>query len=767
MTATINPPTERAWLSARRLDAELLATPVKVLRLPRRVHRACAELHLHTVADILGADPVEFTALHGIGARSWERLTAAARRALLPLSRGGDALSGTDVLRAHVSDPRAVRALERLGDPSTALLARASREAMLALPGFDDATWRRLTDSLAANIDAALFTPIPLPASPSVWPDTFTARRVDHLELASGLSDALRKSGLVTFGDLLDADASTLLANPDIGATGLAALRVALDHALPEGSPHERHHRRNDGGLGRLLAVADERSRDYLVSRLGLDGRPPVPATRLARAFGLPSEGVPEFERQLRNLLLQRRRPLVRRWRRAAMTELRAQNGTARHELLARGVLRTLGRACREPVAPFRLLAFFFPTRLHVVGDALTTVSEETCKRVLTEVQRLIAKLPLPLPSFEAELRAAGAPPIPRGLLHHLLQHDANVQILIDHDLGEVLHRRRTTVGDRIEQVLRSARTNLALPDLLFRYRDRYGRARRARLLDYLWTESRFVEIGPGQWDLRERHVDQIELVEAEAARVRDILLTVGGRHDIDSLVEGGETTQRVLFLLRDCLRRDPALRTLGHGSFCPRQMRTSEQIAALVKALNQAMGELPLDRFLANQARQARHLRTRLLRENRLFVEIGVDRIDLLSNYPFNSDRLRELTRTVELHLEQRDGFDRIDSVLRAVQEVGIGGEFLTAHMLRDLLRRHGRFELLSEDLVAQRARGLKAWIQQRARDAIRRAVRGLTPVEIVAELPELADFAVCLEKVIGEDPMVQSPDGQRYVVV
>lgn len=766
MTATTHPATERAWLSARRLDANLLRLPIKTLRLPRRVQHACAQLGLTDIAGVLGVDQAEFTAVHGVGARSWDQLVAATTRALLPLTRGGEALQSSDPLRSHVHDPRTVRALERLGDPGTALLMRTPREALLALPGLDEDTWHKLADQLSTSIDATLFTAIPLPASPSLWPDTFTARRIDHLELSSGLIEALRKAGLVNFGDLLDADASALLTNPEIGNTGLSALRVALERALPEGNRRLRR-RRNDGGLRRMLAVADERSRDYLVSRLGLDGRTPVPATRLARAFGLPTEGLAEFERQLRDLLVARQRPLLRRWRRAAMAELRAQNGVARHELLARGVLRTLGRACRDAAAPFRLLAFLLPNKLYVVGDALTTVSEETCKGVLAQVHRLIGKLPLPLPSFETLLRDAGAAPIPRGLLHHLLQHDAHVQIAIDHDLGEVLHRRRTTVGDRIEQVLRAARTSLSLADLLFRYRDRFGRARRARLLDYLWTENRFVEIGPGQWDLRERHVDQIELVEAEAARVRDIMLTIGGRHAIESLVEGGETTQRVLFLLRDCLRRDPALRNLGRGSFCPRQMRMSEQVSALVKALTQAMGELPLERFLANQAKQARHLRTRLLRENRLFVEVGPDRVDLLTNYPFNSERLRELTRTVELHLEQRDGFDRIESVHAAVLEVGLGGSFLSVHMLRDLLRRHGRFEMLCDDLVAQRARGLKAWIQQRAREAIRRCLRGLTPVEILAEVPELADFRDCLAQVVADDPMVQSPDGQRYVVV
>jgi hypothetical protein len=86
---------------------------------------------------------------------------------------------------------------------------------------------------------------------------------------------------------------------------------------------------------------------------------------------------------------------------------------------------------------------------------------------------------------------------------------------------------------------------------------------------------------------------------------------------------------------------------------------------------------------------------------------------------------------------------------------------------MLRDLLVRHGRFELLADDLVALRTRGLRAWIQQRAREAIRRAAHGLTTFQIQTEIPELSQFASCLDRVIGADPMVQSPDGLHYMVV
>lgn len=661
---------------------------------------------------------------------------------------------------------RVLQACRQAGIGSVAEALGTEEASFVALRGVGRRSWQQLV----AAVRRAL---LPLAADGGDGGDA--AREEAPTGLPARTRLALVRLGSPAAERLARWPREAVLALPDIDETIYARLvgaesargDVAAPAAGADLDPSPSAGAAPVSELEHVLACLDAGDRDLLAARVGLHGSKPQSLAALAGAPGARAEELAAKEATCRARILERCPAVVQAWRDAVAQELAVQGGIVRADRLGPGPLARLGRTARDTHLPLRLLAFLFPTDLHLVGDALATLDRVTCRRIVHALARLRARLPLALPRVKKALRRAGLPPVPAGLLHWLLHQDAQFEIVFHAQRGEVLRRRRGTVGDRIEHVLRGAGGALALSELLFRYRDRYRRARRSRLLDNLWAETRFVEIGHDVWDLRERHVDQAELIEAEAARVRDILCTVGGRHHVAELVDGGPSSDRVLFLLRDCLRRDPALRNLGRGAFCPRAMRVSTQIEALQHALRSAMGELPLERFLANQDAASRALRTRLLRENHLFVEIAPDRIDSLDNYPFNSERLATLLRTVELHLEQHDGFDRVQGVLAAVDEAGLGGEFLTPHMLGDILRRHGRFDTLEPDLVALRSRGLRAWIQQRSREAIRRAAHGLTAFEIQAEVPELAQFAQCLEHVIAADPMVQSSDGMHYHVV
>jgi len=641
--------------------------------------------------------------------------------------------------------PRVLHACARLGLHSVADVLGTDEAEFQAQPGVGRRSWQRLV----AVVRRVLFDLARDEGAATLAADAFAHPRTQR---------ALARLGNPDGGLLLRADRAAVLALPHVDPLLYDQLRAAASDASTAGG--------KDGGLQELLAALDDDDRTLLAAAVGVPRGRPLPRSRLARSLGMTLEALEAREASCRRTLAERCPQVASNLRAAVDRELMAQDGVVRTDRAGPGTLHAMA-AAGDAVAPLRLAAFLFPRELFLVGDALTGFDASTCRRVLQAVARLRHTLPRPLATVEAELTVGGLPCVPHGLLQWLLSQDGQFQVVFEPGVGEVLRRRRATVGNRIEQVLRAAGRALALPELLFRYRDRFRRARRSRLLDNLWAEPRFLEIGAGIWDLRERHVDQAELIEPEAARVRDLVCTVGGRHNVADLVDGGRPSERVLFLLRDCLRRDPALRNLGRGDFCPRSMRVSTEVEALQRALRSAMGELPLERFLDNQHRTARDLRTRLLRENHQFVEVAPDRIDLLSNYPFNSERLRTLLRTVELHLEQHDGFGRLSGALAAVEGAGLGGPFLTAHMLGDILRRHPRFEMLTDDLVALRSRGLRTWIQQRARDAIRRAANGLTAFEIQAEIPELAQFAACLEDVIIDDPMVQTDDGMHYRVV
>ena len=89
---------------------------------------------------------------------------------------------------------------------------------------------------------------------------------------------------------------------------------------------------------------------------------------------------------------------------------------------------------------------------------------------------------------------------------------------------------------------------------------------------------------------------------------------------------------------------------------------------------------------FLQNQPPDRRRLVQRLLRENRLFVMPSDDRIDVLSNYPFNQERLQQLIDLVKHQLDQRTGYAQVAALKAAVDRTDLGGTWLTPMLLADL---------------------------------------------------------------------------------
>ncbi len=186
--------------------------------------------------------------------------------------------------------------------------------------------------------------------------------------------------------------------------------------------------------------------------------------------------------------------------------------------------------------------------------------------------------------------------------------------------------------------------------------------------------------------------------------------------------------------------------------------------IDILVEELRRAMGEVPFARFLQNCSPGDRPLVARLLQTNRLFVSPAKDRIDLAENYPLTGERLRLLLHAVRTCVEESGGYAPLARVQGALEAAELGGSFLTDHLLLDVLRRHGGFEILSGTVVADPALHLGPFLQRIARDILRARVAGLTFQQIVAERPELAEFSTCLQGLLEADPLVQSEDGLHY---
>ncbi len=154
------------------------------------------------------------------------------------------------------------------------------------------------------------------------------------------------------------------------------------------------------------------------------------------------------------------------------------------------------------------------------------------------------------------------------------------------------------------------------------------------------------------------------------------------------------------------------------------------------------------------------------LIRENRLFISPSRGLVDLLTNYPFNEERMQRMLELVAGKLDASGGYASLKSLREAICCTDLGGDWLTIDLLSDLLRRHGNYEFLPGGLVAIEGMQLTGWIQARARDALRAAEESLTSDELLAEVPDLAAFSCSLPELLEGDPMVHSPDGLHWQV-
>jgi hypothetical protein len=301
----------------------------------------------------------------------------------------------------------------------------------------------------------------------------------------------------------------------------------------------------------------------------------------------------------------------------------------------------------------------------------------------------------------------------------------------------------------------------------VFHYRDRYRQARKGRLLANMRRDSAFVEIGPEAWSLRCWHEDELSTATEQADQLAPQICKVGGKNNVASMLRDGGASQREVFLVVDCLRRDDRVRSLGRGDFCPATSTRSQVLEELMRDFRSAMGEVPLSRFLDNQPPGRRRLVDSLLHENRLFVQPSPDRIDVLTNYPFNEERMALLLKLSREYLDKAGGYSTLSALRAVVNETDLGGGWLGDHLLGDLLRRQGSFEMLPGEILAEPELELGGWIQARARDALRCASMPMTVDEILVEEPELAEFSDCMRELLRQDPMVQTADGRRYQVV
>ncbi|MCA8956598.1 MAG: hypothetical protein KDC87_11025 [Planctomycetes bacterium] len=758
----------RNWLPQTDADDPRLDCRIQYLEPTARGLRACHLLRVETVGDFLAHPRSDFTALQDCGRRTYEDLARRVHEYLTSTVRHD--LIDTEILATPlseiVSNPRAMRAFRTLSLTTIGEFLETPRHRLLGVRGFGARTYRETTQQIRVLIDRHTNGTELLPPSLLAFP-------LNGLGFAQSLAKALQGLGITTVAELINSSGEQLRQNASIGEDGIARIRTELDRLVRIGIDQTidlgSGTRVLDfyGLLSQMLTALDEQQTTLFRLRIGIDcGRASL--RRVAQVLSISREAAGILEESTRMALQQHTPALLDRLRQEAHRELRTLGGMVHCELLTpRTLLSSAAQCTGDKHLPLRLLRFCFARELHLYGDFLTTLAPAAYRRFRRVLRWSTARDRLPVPLMEVEQQLARVvQPVPRGLVKHLLTAHERLVIRRDSEAGEVVHRGLHSVPDRIAAILADLDRPTSAEDILFHYRDRHHLGNLARLQDHLRADPRFLEVGHAVWSLRSEHLDELATAKPEAEAIADVILAQRGRQSVFSLHKEAMIPERTTFLVIACLRQDPRLRYLGQGTFCQRGAR-STVMEEIREAMQRAMGEIVCSRFIDNSHPRRQRLVSRLLHDNQAFVEPCEDRVDLLTNYPFNKERLWRLNHMIVAQLEAGRGYAHATELLETLNATDLGGDWLTEHMLLDLLRRNFPYELLPGGLVAQPHLGLGGWIQQRARTALRQACESMSVAELIADTPELAAFSESLEELLERDPMVQRVDGLRYAVV
>ncbi|MCC7397918.1 MAG: hypothetical protein IT455_12705 [Planctomycetes bacterium] len=602
---------------------------------------------------------------------------------------------------------------------------------------------------------------LPTPAADRLLPAALLALPLAKV-LAADLTARLTAASLLTVGDLLHTRQQQL---DDATAT---AIRDALDRVLQDGLRQFAEPAALDFATVRahLLGPLDDDGRALLGEALGFDA-PPPPRPELARHHGVELRELDNRLDRQRDRLRERAGALLSRLREEVTRELAAFDGVLHPFQAAKGtLLQVLTAGGNDQELGLRVAAFCLPGDVHLHDGVLCGLPPRRFRQLLRTLPALVPqhRLPLPLDVLLAELHQHGID-TPRGLLQHVLRRELHVAIELDAGLGEVAAADPLRPAARLVEILREHGGPMPLADLRFAYRERFRFAGESTLRRHLQRSDAFVHLGADLWSLRCWHQDELAAVMPIVDRIARQIATTGGRQHVADLLRERDD-DRTEHLVLDRLGADPRVRLLGRGDACAATHNRSRVMEQLLQDFRRAAGDVVLGRFLENQPAANRRLVERLLRHNRLFVQPAPDRIDTLSNYPFNAERMRRLLQLVTQELQDRAGYAPASALKTAVDRSDLGGDWLTPELLADVLRRNGPFEVLPGLLVAHADLALAQNVVRQARQAMRDAGGPVTVDDVLRARPELAEFADCLGELLGRDPLVQTPDGTWFTL-
>lgn len=597
-------------------------------------------------------------------------------------------------------------------------------------------------------------------------------RLLSHAFAATGLSptdiEALSDRGVHTVADLVAAGSDPAIPWPD---TLAAAVRNALDAVivpdLAPSCPALPFDPTDWPSLqANLLLPLDEPQRALLRALLGID-QEPTTAGEHARRTHVEPRVVEDLIERTRRRLHTCSPQLLAELRAAMLREHAAFDGVLDPERIATGtVLHTMASA-NDPHFPLRLAAFCFPHECHLNGGCLLTGSRRNYRRLCDLLRATLAhhRLPLPLDTLLTEIEA-DRKGLTRGFVAHVLRCELRLAVAIE-ETGEVVVPDARTTAARLVTLLEDEGCPLPLCDLVFAYRERYRRVTPSRIEQCVRRDPTFVLTSRDTIGLRRWFAVELQATAELADRTARHVAAEGGKQDVLRWLAHRGVDERTAWLVLDRLAHDRRVRLLGRGEACPATHRRSQVLTQLIADMRRAGGDVVESRFVANQPPERQRLVRRLLGENRLFVRPCQDRVDTLTNYPFNEERLRRTEQCLRAHLTAHGGHAPVSALKDVLDATDLGGSWLAPDLLADLLRRHGWFDVLPGGVVSLRERTLAATLQRLARRELRAAGVQLTVEEIVRKRPDLQEFTACLAELLQRDPLVQSPDGQRFCLV
>ncbi|HEX5051425.1 MAG TPA: hypothetical protein VFZ65_06605 [Planctomycetota bacterium] len=596
-------------------------------------------------------------------------------------------------------------------------------------------------------------------------PSTLLDLPLRHLSLGADLAQRLAVRQLATVGDLLalPADNKTSLADTDIEGVQQALARALHDGLCQVGL--EAQHADWTTARAQLEAQLQEPERRLFGALLGLDG---APSTRpaIARQLGLSMLQLDEQMAQLRARLLDRAAAWLGRLRYEMGRGFAAADGLLpAAELAPDSLLHSIARTSGDALLALRLCAFCFPRECHLHGASLFAISPPRFRKLLRTLPRLVAqnRLPLAVDELVAVLAAEGLQ-VQRQVLLHLLRSQLRITITNDTTAGEICVPDPRSTTTRLADLLREIGQPISIENLVFAYRERFRRANRTSIEQRLRRSNIFVMLGPSTWSLRAWHETELAGVSALVDKVVRRICNDGRRGNVVRMLGEEQVDERTLWLVLDRMAVDPRVRMLGRGEACPAVHQKSQVLEQLLRDFRRAGGDVVLSLFVANQPRPRRRIVERLLRWNRLFVCPAPDRIDLLTNYPFNEDRLRRLMAMLHRELQERAGYAPASALKTAVDRTDLGGSWLTPELLTDLLQRHSRFEVLPGGVIARRDLHLRANLMRTVRQALRDADHPVAVADVLRARPELGEFESCLRDLLRADPLVQASETDYF---